>query len=60
MTHWEMLNKGNSNLVALFNMTYCVICSPVWRFVPRDRSAAKGPLGLVLQINYGDALMGKW
>ena len=24
-------------------MSQCVICSPVWRFVPRDRSAAKGP-----------------
>ena len=28
MTHGDMLNKENSNLVALFN---CVICSPVWR-----------------------------
>ena len=32
MTHWVMLNKGNSNLVAFFNMSQCVICSPVWRF----------------------------
>ena len=31
MTHWNMLNKENSNLVALFNMSQCVICSPVWR-----------------------------
>ena len=42
MTHGDMLNKENSNLVALFNMSQCVICSPVWQFVPRDRSAAKG------------------
>jgi len=39
-----MLNKENSNLVALFNMSQCVICPRVWRFAPRDRSAAKGPL----------------
>ena len=44
MTHWDMLKKENSNLVAFFNMSQCVICSPVWRFVPRDCSAAKGPL----------------
>ena len=43
MTHWEMFNKENSNLVALFNMSQCVICSPV--FVPRDRLAAKGSFG---------------
>ena len=43
MTHGDMLNKEKSKLVALFNMSQCVICSPVWRFVPRDRSAAKGP-----------------
>ena len=42
MTHWDMLNEENPNLVALFNMSKCVICLPVWRFVPRDRSAAKG------------------
>ena len=33
MTHWDMLDKENSNLVALFNMSQCVICSPVWRFL---------------------------
>ena len=44
-THYDMLNKENPNLVAFpFNMSQWVICSPVWRFVPRDRSAAKGPL----------------
>ena len=32
MTHWDMLNKENSNLVAFFNMSQCVICSPVWQF----------------------------
>ena len=41
MTHGDTLNEENSDLVALFNMSQCVICSPVWRFVPRDRSAAK-------------------
>jgi len=25
-------------------MSHCVTCSPVWRFEPRDRSAANGPL----------------
>ena len=25
MTHWDMLNKENSNLVAFFNMSQCVI-----------------------------------
>ena len=32
MTHWDILNEENSNLVALLNMSQCVICSPVWRF----------------------------
>ena len=40
MTHWDMLNKENSNLVPLFNMSQCVI-------VPRDCSAAKGPLKVI-------------
>ena len=43
MTHLEMLNKANKFELSFFNMTQCVICFPVWRFVPRDRSAAKGP-----------------
>ena len=33
MTHWDMLNKENSNLVAFINMSQCGICSPVWRFL---------------------------
>ena len=37
MTHWDMSNKENSNLVAFFNMSQCAI------FEPRDCSAAKGP-----------------
>ena len=42
MTQWDVLNKEKSNLLALFNMSQCVICSPVWQFfVPRDHSAAK-------------------
>ena len=32
LTHWNMLNKENSNLLALFNMSQGVICSSVWRF----------------------------
>ena len=32
MTHWDTLNKTNSNLVAFFNMSQCVICSPVWLY----------------------------
>ena len=30
MTPWDMLNKEKSNMVALFNMSQCVACSPVW------------------------------
>ena len=32
MTHLNMLNEENSNLVALFNISRCIICPPVWRF----------------------------
>ena len=47
MTHWDMLNKENSNIVALFNLYQCVICSPVWRFLYNVIvSAAKVPLCL--------------
>lgn len=31
MMYWNRLNKENSNLVALFNLSQCVICSPLWR-----------------------------
>ena len=40
MTHWDMWNKEHSNLVALFNMSQCLICSP----------AAKGSFDLSLSI----------
>ena len=43
MTHWDMLNKATKFEFSLFNMSPCVICSPVWQFLPRDRSAAKAP-----------------
>ena len=33
MTLWDMLNKENSNLEAFFNMSQCITCSPVWRFL---------------------------
>ena len=39
-----MLNKENSNLVALFNMPQCVICSPVWRFCTTWSLSCKGPI----------------
>ena len=43
MTHWDMINIENSNLIAFINMSHDVIFPPVWRFfAPRDRSAAKG------------------
>ena len=29
MTYWDTLNKENSNLVALFHMSQCIICSPI-------------------------------
>ena len=42
MTHWDMINIKNSNLMAFINMSHDVIFPPVWRFfAPRDRSAAK-------------------
>ena len=44
MTHWAMLNKENSNLMALFNMPRCVICSPVWRFCTTWSLSCKGPI----------------
>ena len=46
MTHWDMFCYENSSLVALLNMPQCVICSPVWRFLPPDRSAANGPFSV--------------
>ena len=33
ITHWDMLNKENSNMAALFHTSLCVICSPVWRLL---------------------------
>ena len=33
MTHWEMLNKATNFEFSLFNMSPCVICFPVWRFL---------------------------
>ena len=40
--HWDMLNKENSNLVALFIMSQCVICSPVWLFCTTWSLSLKG------------------
>ena len=33
MTHWDVLKKATKFEVSLFNMSQCVICSPVWRFL---------------------------
>ena len=33
MMHWDMLNKATKFEFSLFNMSQCVICSPVWRFL---------------------------
>ena len=44
MTHWDKLNKENSNLVALFIMSQRVICSPVWRFCTTWSLSCKGPI----------------
>ena len=30
-THWDMLKKATKFEFSLFNMSQCVICSPVWR-----------------------------
>ena len=38
------IEPKKSNLLPFFNKSQYVICSPVWRIVPRDCSAAKGPL----------------
>ena len=43
MTHGDMLNKENSNLVALFTASFALQFGD-HDFAPRDRSAAKGPL----------------
>ena len=48
MTHWDTLNKENSNLVAFFNMSHCVICSPVWRFCTTWLLSCKRPIWLLL------------
>ena len=44
MTHWDMLNKENSNLVAFFNMSQCVICPPVWQFCTTWLLSCKRPI----------------
>ena len=44
MTHRAMLNKENSNLVVLFDMSQCLICSPVWRFCTTCSLSCKGPI----------------
>ena len=44
MTHWDMLNKENWNLVALFNMCHCVNCSPVRQFCTMWSLSCKGPI----------------
>ena len=45
-THWDMLNKENSNLVALFNISIPIVsfALQLGYFVPHDHSAATGPL----------------
>ena len=30
MTHWDMLKKATKFEFSLYNMSQCVICSPVW------------------------------
>lgn len=42
-THWAMLNKGNSNLVALFNISQCVTRSPARRPRTPRSLGCKGP-----------------
>ena len=49
--HWDMLNKATKFEFSLFNVSHYVICSPVWRFVLRDRSAAKGPLKVFCNVD---------
>lgn len=44
MMYWNRLNKGNSNLVALFNLSQCVICSPLWRFCTTRSFNCIGPI----------------
>ena len=42
--HRDMLNKATKFEFSSFNMFKCVIGSPVCDFVPRECSAANGPL----------------
>ena len=44
MTHWDMLNKENSNFVASLTCPSASFALQYGNFVPRDCSAAKGPL----------------
>ena len=47
MTPWDMLNKENSNMVALFNMSQCVACSPVWNLYHEIAQLQRAHLTLI-------------
>ena len=44
MTHWDMLNKENSNWWLSLTCSSASFALQYGDFVPRDYSAAKGPL----------------
>ena len=44
MTHWDMLKKATKSEFSLFNMSQCVICSPVWRFCTTWFLSCKRPI----------------
>ena len=63
MTHWDMLNKDNSDLVAFFNIPLRHLLSSLAMFVPRDCSAAKSPLAVdrLAQLIQSNGLpCGRW
>ena len=56
MRLWDMSNKENSNLVVFLTYLSSSVALQFGDLVPRDRSAAKGPLfhqGLTLVMELG-------
>ena len=47
MTHWDMLKKATKFEFSFFNMSQCVICSPVWRFCTTWLLSCNRPIGFV-------------
>ena len=52
MTHWDKFNKATKFEFSLFNMPSASFALQFGDFVPRNRSAAKGPLLYVHEVFY--------